>query len=95
MDPPGRRTATFRPFEIAEANPDRYSDFRNWRSSGKCPHSPVTMHRFADPARFQRLDKLVLPWYAAATAASFALGDRVFVDAAEKPDDRKEGAAPQ
>jgi heme exporter protein C len=32
------------------------------------------MHRFANPARFQRIANLVLPWFAAATAILLALG---------------------
>ena len=32
------------------------------------------MHRFANPARFQRIANAVLPWFAAATALLLTLG---------------------
>ena len=32
------------------------------------------LHRFANPARFQRLTKRLLPWFAVATAISLGVG---------------------
>jgi len=37
-------------------------------------HNPAIMHRFANPARFQRIANAVLPWFAAATALLLAAG---------------------
>jgi heme exporter protein C len=37
-------------------------------------HNSGTMHRFANPARFQRVANAVLPWFAAATAILLAVG---------------------
>ena len=38
------------------------------------PHNSVIMHRFANPARFQRIANAVLPWFTAATVLLLALG---------------------
>src|SRR4029450_1606403 len=37
-------------------------------------HNPGIMHRFANPARFQRIANAVLPWFAVATALLLAFG---------------------
>src|SRR5215470_8642113 len=52
-------------------------------------HNSRIMHRFANPARFQRIANAVLPWFAIATAILLALG--LFFALFDSPADYQQG----
>src|SRR6185295_16205149 len=52
-------------------------------------HTPDIMHRFANPARFQRIANAVLPWFAVATALLLALG--LYFALLDSPPDYQQG----